>query len=316
MTNKLIVRLSNELGNQMFMYASALGISHKLKRELLIDNETAFLSRKNISRYGLNNFNINSSVANNKYKFLGNYGYIKRKILKKIDYFNHNKKFYIEHRDGDKITDYNEDFLHLNLSKNTYLEGYFETEKYFIDIKNIINNEFIFNNLDNFMQSPFYKLLNQDNAVAICLRQNRFSEGVNQNNITSNNLLSVTYTKEQIKYVNNSIEFFKNKITNPIFYLWSNDLSTIDTSNFIEKINLVKHPMEFTINIDQRALDLFLISQSKNHIVIPSSFNWWGAWLSKKKGKIILRPSNSFFSTFRINNKNLWPNEWFKIDPS
>ena len=31
---------------------------------------------------------------------------------------------------------------------------------------------------------------------------------------------------------------------------------------------------------------MFLISQSKNHIVIPSSFNWWGAWLSKKKGKI------------------------------
>ena len=54
--NKIILRLSNELGNQMFMYASALGVSKKLNRKLLIDNETAFLLKKNISKYGLDNF--------------------------------------------------------------------------------------------------------------------------------------------------------------------------------------------------------------------------------------------------------------------
>ena len=61
MKNKLKLRLPNELGNQMFMYASALGISKKLNRSLLIDNETAYLSKKNISRYGLNNFKITSN---------------------------------------------------------------------------------------------------------------------------------------------------------------------------------------------------------------------------------------------------------------
>ena len=39
MSNKLILRLSNEIGNQMFMYASSLAISKKLNRSLLIDNE-------------------------------------------------------------------------------------------------------------------------------------------------------------------------------------------------------------------------------------------------------------------------------------
>ena len=51
MKNRLILRLSNEIGNQMFMYASALSISKKLNRELLIDDETAFLLKKNISKY-------------------------------------------------------------------------------------------------------------------------------------------------------------------------------------------------------------------------------------------------------------------------
>ena len=46
---------------------------------------------------------------------------------------------------------------------------------------------------------------------------------------------------------------------------------------------------------------------------IPSSFNWWGAWLSPNLDKIILRPSNNFFSLFKVNNKDLWPSDWIEI---
>ena len=45
----LIIRISNEFGNQMFMYASSLSIAKKMNRTLLIDEESAYLSRKNIS---------------------------------------------------------------------------------------------------------------------------------------------------------------------------------------------------------------------------------------------------------------------------
>ena len=40
---KLILRLSNEIGNQMFMYASAFSIAKQINRDFFIDNETAFL---------------------------------------------------------------------------------------------------------------------------------------------------------------------------------------------------------------------------------------------------------------------------------
>ena len=42
MKSKLIIRLSNNLGNQMFIYASAYAFSKKLDRELFIDTETAY----------------------------------------------------------------------------------------------------------------------------------------------------------------------------------------------------------------------------------------------------------------------------------
>ena len=46
---KIIIRISNELGNQMFMYASAFGIANKLDMNLIIDNESAYKSKKNNS---------------------------------------------------------------------------------------------------------------------------------------------------------------------------------------------------------------------------------------------------------------------------
>ena len=135
MTRKLITRISNELGNQLFMYASTFAIAKKLNRKLLIDNETSFKSKKNISKYGLDNFTISSDIADKNDKFLGIMGYMKRKLLKKFDYFLKNKNFYVEAKDKNKITKYDEDIFHIKLSNKAFFEGYFESEKYFKDYR-------------------------------------------------------------------------------------------------------------------------------------------------------------------------------------
>ena len=76
------MRLSNGMGNQMFMYASGYAFSKKLDREFFIDNETAFESSKNISRYSLSEFNFTAKIAPRSLKFLNVSGYLKRKIIK------------------------------------------------------------------------------------------------------------------------------------------------------------------------------------------------------------------------------------------
>ena len=93
---KLILRLSNEIGNQMFMYASAFSIAKQINRDFFIDNETAFLLKKNISNYGLHNFNISAKIADDEFKFKNLKGYLFRKLLIKTDLFRTYKKFYIE----------------------------------------------------------------------------------------------------------------------------------------------------------------------------------------------------------------------------
>jgi hypothetical protein len=313
--NKIILRLSNELGNQMFMYASALGISKKINRKLLIDNETAFLLKKNISKYGLNNFNIKSEIAPDDFKFLGTTGYLKRKLFIKSNFFISKKRFLIEKKNEKKISSFDDKIFDIKFSKNIFMEGNFESEKYFSDIKHLIVDEFRFNYIEKYQKSPFFKILNDNNAVSICLRQNRFLEGKKNKNNDFNKMKSKKFSNEQINYINKSINFFNNKINNPIFYIWSNDFYDFDESKFNSPINKVIHNPEFLQDIDKRALDLFLISLCKNHIVIPSSFNWWGAWLSSHSDKITLRPSENFFSAFEVNNRDFWPSDWIEINP-
>ena len=77
----------------MFMYASAYSLAKKLNRKLLIDNETAFRSRKNISNFALSYFNLGNEIASDSFKFKSNIGYFKRKFLKFLDKFKTKKKF-------------------------------------------------------------------------------------------------------------------------------------------------------------------------------------------------------------------------------
>ena len=232
-------------------------------------------------------------------------------ILIKINPYIKNKVIFIEPKNTEKITRYNEEIYNLKLSKNVFVEGYFESEKYFIDIKDRISSEFKFLNAVKYQKSAYFNEINKSNSVSICLRQNRFIEGVNRNN-ESNRKKSVKYTNEQIEYINQSISYIQKNVQKPTFFIWSNDLIDLKDNVFDEKINKVIHENEFTKNLDKRALDMFLISQCNHHIVIPSSFNWWGAWLSKKQNKIVCRPSDNYFTDFRINNLDFWPSNWIE----
>ena len=111
MPKKLIIRISNNIGNQMFMYAAGYAVSKKLNREFYIDEESSYLSRKNIYNYELNAFNFTAKIAPRSLKFLNVSGYLKKRIIKKLDKYKNRKNFYIEKKNKDKISSYDPDFL-------------------------------------------------------------------------------------------------------------------------------------------------------------------------------------------------------------
>ena len=303
MNSKLIVRLSNNLGNQMFMYASAYVFAKKLNRDFFYDDETAYQS-SNLYKYNLDIFKISSTKAPNNLKFLNKSGYIKRKFLKYFDNFYSSKMFYVEPRDRNKNTSFNDKILSGNFRDKLFVEGHFESEKYFNSHINEIKSEFSFKNYKSFENNQIFNSIKNSESVSICVRQNRFSE--RKRAITNkDDENSLIFTMDQVKYIEKSINLIKSKVTNPKFFLWSNDLKNLNNYFPDNKFTFVS-----TNKVD---FDLFLMSQTKHSIVIPSSFNWWGAWLGKSSQSIVIRPSNAHFRNFNINNKDFWPNDWLVV---
>ena len=305
MDNKIVLRLYNNLGNKMFMYASAFSIAKQLRRELLIDDETAFNLNQNLHKFNLNIFDYSAKKAPDSLKFKGFKGYIKRKVMKNLDIFINRKNFYIEQKDKNKITYFNKNYINIDFKDNLFLEGHFESEKYFIDYKKEIVNEFNFKRQYNLEKNQIFSLLKDSTSVCVCLRQNRFSE--KKRSITNQDMQeSDKFSIEQSIYIKKAMDILKSKLSNPKFFLWSNDYKNV--FKYLPK-------NEFTlISTNEIDLDLFLMTQAKHYIVIPSSFNWWGCWLSENKEKIVFRPSNNIFTHYKINNIDFWPENWLEIN--
>jgi len=299
--NKIIVKISEGLGNQLFMYANAYCLAQKYNLDLFIDAKSGYYNEKHIYPFILDNFSISSNYAKEYEIFNSATKNIFKKILIFSDRFKKNKRFFFENKDNNKKSI----FLPLILdsrSPSVYIDGNFESEKYFIDYKDQILSEFKIINSHKF-HNHYYKLIKNNNVVAISIRQNRYSERVKNYNSTYGINKSIKFVNDTVEYINNAIEYITPKILDPIFLVWSNDFTNLD--KYFPKDKFV-----FVINDNNKYLaDFYLLTQCKYHIVGPSTFSWWGAWLSNYNNKICIRPSNINPS----NNSDFWPESWVSI---
>ena len=300
MDKKIIVKISEGLGNQFFMYANALSLSKKFNFDLYIDNLSGYYKKKDIRSYLLNYFKLSAQPAHEKFIYNGLYRNFIKKIKVKMDFFYTYKNFLNEHKNLNKETFYKAINLD-NLNNIFYLDGNFESEKYFLEYKNHLINEFTLKSLDLIKDNPFKKIIDAENVVSICVRQNRFSERKNKNN--ANILRSKNFVKDTIDYVNRAISLIETKVENPKYLIWSDDFNGLRNYFPASKFTFVE-------NINNKTLsDFALFSNCKYFIVGPTSFHWWGAWLSQYDDKICTFPKNINPS----NNIDYWPENWIPI---
>ena len=304
MEKKLIVRIAEGLGNQLFMYANGYALSKDLNYVLYIDDKSGFIKTKNFRNYYLDRFNLSSQIISDDEKFHTNFLNIKRKIFKKVDFFKTKKSFLIEKKNKNKRTHFY-DIKKDNYSDKLYVEGHFESELFFLKYRNHLLDEFSFKDEKNFKENRYYNMIksSSENIVSISIRTNRFSEREgNKFNITSINN-SNQFIRDTIEYVFRAIKKIKLKIPNAKFLVWSNNFSGLREYFPENEFTFVDNKLDKIYN------DFYLFSLCKNFIVGPTTFHWWGAWLNNNVNKICIRPSNLNPS----NNENFWPKNWFSI---
>ena len=138
----IIVKLMGGLGNQMFQYAAGRRLSYMHNAELKLDLGwfSNIAIEETVREYALNVFMISENIASdeeilklrgeNRNSSVGLIGRLKEIVIpfKKRSYIREN--FLSFDRDVLKLPD------------NVYLEGYWQCEKYFKDIEELIRKEF------------------------------------------------------------------------------------------------------------------------------------------------------------------------------
>jgi len=316
MKKYIVVKIANGFGNQMFLYSAAYSFAKKMGYDLLIDNETGISQdirkskkTKRINwkpKYELDIFTLSSKIAENRYKFTNYKDHIKRKFLKFFDNFSNKKKFLIEKLDSNKKTSYSDEYLKNTYDDVIFFEGYFESEKYFNEHKGDLQEEFNFKNSINLKKNKYYDLICNNNVVSIAFRSRRFTETEKDFKNKNMQIKTEKFESDTLKYIYRGIDFFKSKITNPKFLLWSDNFESLEKYFDPKVFTYVENDPQNKI-----LLDFSLMCKCKYFIVGSTSFHWWSAWLCNDENKIIVRPKDNSLNL--SCNEDFWPESWIKI---
>jgi hypothetical protein len=320
----IISQLNGGLGNQLFQYAFGRTIALKNKTYLIID-KTRFGPQGTISNIdeqsslGLDLITrIKKKLRNFKKRYysLGKLDHYHIDTVRTygLKYFNIQEKelnwaiilgLRIKKKLGlsiniiDKEHEQSFNIQNLEIKNNSYLIGYWQSPKYFNDMKDKLTEELSVSTSPNKYNKKILHSIKNESSVSIHVRRGDYIKHQTHNQ---------NFGTCDMEYYNRSISYIKDKVPNASFYIFSDD------PDWAEEYINVQGSKRFISRNDQSLdyEDLRLMYSCKHNITANSTFSWWGAYLNQNKNKIILTPKLWFINP-SWSDKDLVPNEWIRI---
>ena len=282
----IIVKLQGGLGNQLFQYSFGKKLSILNNCDLKFDC-SLFLNNHEIRNIEIENFNVEFKIANKSDIKIANNKNIFQKlgIISKTQYIKQTKLEF-------------DTSIKQKTADNLYVDGYWQTEKYFDDIKVKLIKEFTFKNkleLNDKFKNDIEKIQNSE-SVSIHIRRGDY--------IKSEIIKKMFRNIFEDNYYSKAIEIVNNKIINPKYFIFSDDIEWCKNNFNIEKEHVF-------IDEHKPYEDLYLMSLCKHQITANSTFSWWGAWLNKNQNKVVVSPNKWFYENW--STEDLMPSNWIKV---
>lgn len=290
----VIVKLMGGLGNQMFQYAAGRRLTHILSTELKLD--ISGFENYNLRKYELGSFNILEDFASPRE--------VKALTSQKNGFLTGLLRCLLRRPKDLAPSHIRESHFHfdseiLNLPNNVYLDGYWQSEKYFNDIEDVIRKEFAITVPQTGESQKMAELISSRESVSLHVRRGDYVSDLHTRKV---------HGTCNLEYYERAIAEIYSKVDKPHLFVFSDDMEW-------SKANLnISHPVVFVDhnNFSRSYEDLRLMRQCRHHIIANSSFSWWGAWLSTYKNKIVIAPKK-WFNTLEIDTRDLFPMEWKTI---
>ena len=287
----IITKIMGGLGNQMFEYAIARSMAQRNNDIFKLDISYYSKPKQELRTYELNLFNIDETIATEQ-----EYNKLRRRkgflfnITKAVNALMNRQSFYRKEKE-DALFD--EEVY--NLKGNIYLDGYWQNEKYFKEIREQLIEDFTPKSDISEKAQGYLKDIENTNSVSLHIRRGDYIS-----DLTANNFHGVT----NIEYYNRAVDYVNDQVSEPVYYIFSDDIAWCKNNfDFLENKIFVD---DTSSAID----DLELMKRCKHNIIANSSFSWWAAWLNENSNKIVITPKVWFSAKIDLH---LAPEEWIRL---
>jgi len=259
-------RILGRLGNQMFEIATAYSLA--------IDNKC---SLKVSTQNGIYTSQLGEIGSPYDYK---------ENIFRNVEFLENISDYDIWNEPSFSYSPINYKF-----EKNLYIEGQFQSEKYFKHNRSKILELFSCNeNIKQYILSKYGEILSKE-TVSLHIRRGDYLLVPDYHPICG------------LDYYDKAISLFPNIDKILIF---------TDDSQWAK--NVFTEEKYIIISGEKDYIDLYMMSMCKHNIIANSSFSWWGAWLNNNPNKVVVAPINWFGTALSdYDTKDLIPSSWIKL---
>lgn len=290
-----IVRLKGGLGNQMFQYAFAESLRSKGRRvrcNLGYYKKTPHSGNFMLDRV-FNNIDLDE-IDDEYFDRIDREWRTIRDNRKMVERFVNdipNRFFWVENdeEEGNYVPNVYE-------TKSCTFVGYWQTYKYFEDIRESLLHAFRFQ--EEMGDLNEYRGIIKDTRRSVSVHVRRGDYLLNED------IFGGICTSE---YYEKAMNYFKEKMDTPTFIFFSDDIDWVeshfhvDNSIYISADDFSKYESWY---------DMYLMTLCRGNIIANSTFSWWGAWLNKHDDKIVVAPSK-WSNTRKM--PDICPVDWIRI---
>jgi len=282
----IVVRLRGGLGNQMFQYAFFRQMQYwHGKENVKLDVDTHHWNEHNGRELdAVFEIDLSGESVEPKVSFaladVGN-SYT-QKILRKIRGVKHNSyRFWTDL----KLSEYK------NLPPNVYLEGYWNEETYFHDVREEIRKVYTFPPLQNEFQTNLLEDIQSSESIGIHVRRGDYVQLPNR------------FPTCPPSYYAQALQIIERKHPTTKCFVFSDDIQWCkDKLTFLSNVVFVENTEKSEAHID-----MMLMSKCQHVIMANSTFSWWAAWLNSNVDKTVIYPESATITYASL------PANWVKI---
>lgn len=286
----IIIKLIGGLGNQLFQYALGRRLAYDHNTALKLD--LSWFQKQILRTYQLDGLNISADIASSEE--------IASMTHPRLSgWMGRMEQAFQQHRVVREKTLSFDPFIVQRTPRNAYLIGYWQSEKYFLDIANELRQELTYRSPPNRVNEDIMQLTLDTNSISLHVRRGDY---------ISNPETSRILGFSGVDYYQKCIQMLASEVTDPHFFVFSDDMEWV-------KSNLtINYPVLYIDHnpVNHESEDFRIMKTCKHHIIANSSFSWWAAWLASYPQKRVLAPRR-WFNDESIDSQDLVPASWIRI---